>query len=103
MNAPKFTPGPWVHERLNSGSRELVVKATQEGLNGNTVVATRIPGPEAPANAHLIAAAPDMHKALVAAGHALRSYQFGNAATDLAREIADACEAAVAKAEGRQT
>jgi hypothetical protein len=34
-------------------------------------------------------------RALMGAAHALRSYQFGNAATDLAAEAADACEKAL--------
>jgi hypothetical protein len=35
---------------------------------------------------------------LAAAGQALRSYQYGNASTELAEEIADAVDAAIAKA-----
>lgn len=42
----------------------------------------------------------EMLAALISAAHALRSYQYGNAATDLAREIADAADAAIAKAKG---
>lgn len=37
-------------------------------------------------------------KVLKAAADALRSYQHGNAATELAREVADACDAALADA-----
>lgn len=37
-----------------------------------------------------------MKTALYAASHALRSYEHGNAAGDLAREVADACDAAIA-------
>jgi hypothetical protein len=36
-------------------------------------------------------------KATTAAVHALRSYQHGNTATDLAEGVADSCEAAIAK------
>lgn len=47
---------------------------------------------------------PDAHADLLAvceaAEHALRSYQYGNSATDLAREIADQVAAAIAKARG---
>jgi hypothetical protein len=55
-------------------------------------------GREFHANAHLIAAAPEMLKALYAAIHALRSYQYGNSATDLARECADHCDEVYRKA-----
>jgi hypothetical protein len=34
-------------------------------------------------------------KTLIAAGHALRSYEFGNASPDLARDIAAHCETLV--------
>ena len=34
-------------------------------------------------------------RALEAAKHALRSYQYGNAATDLAKHVADECEDAL--------
>lgn len=37
-----------------------------------------------------------LRQALIGALHALRSYQHGNASTELAEEIADACEAALA-------
>lgn len=47
------------------------------------------------------AAADDMLAALKGASHALRSYQYGNASTELAASIADRCDAAIAKAEGR--
>lgn len=36
-------------------------------------------------------------KTLIAAAHALRSYEFGNASPDLARSIADKCEALTGK------
>lgn len=53
------------------------------------------------ARAHVLAAAPDVLKALRAASHALMSYYYGNAAKDLAKEIALECERAIAIAEGR--
>ncbi|WP_340519816.1 hypothetical protein [Cupriavidus necator] len=48
----------------------------------------------------LLAASPadqleDARKLLTAASHALRSYQYGNAATDLAESIADRIDAAM--------
>ena len=36
-----------------------------------------------------------LEKLLVSAAHALRSYQYGNSATDLAEEVADALDAAL--------
>lgn len=56
---------------------------------------------EAVANAHLIAAAPEIYKALDAAKNALRSYQYGNASPELAEAIADMADKALAKAGGR--
>lgn len=41
----------------------------------------------------------DLVQVLWAARDALRSYQYGNSATDLAKGIADACDAALAKVE----
>jgi hypothetical protein len=35
---------------------------------------------------------PEIVTVLTAASHALRSYQYGNSATDLAKEIADKCD-----------
>ncbi len=40
----------------------------------------------------------DLYAALTAAVHALRSYQYGNASTELAETIADSCDAVLAKA-----
>jgi hypothetical protein len=53
------------------------------------------------ADARLIAAAPELLRAVHAAFHALKSYQYGNAAPDLAATCADECERAIARAEGR--
>lgn len=44
----------------------------------------------------------DLVGVLLAAAHALRSYQYGNGAPDLAASTADACDAALARA-GRPT
>lgn len=56
------------------------------------------------ANAALIVRAVNSFDELVgmlkAATHALRSYQFGNGAPDLAESTADACEKLIAKAKG---
>ncbi|MFG1481043.1 hypothetical protein V5F53_20685 [Xanthobacter sp. V4C-4] len=44
----------------------------------------------------LEAMATALEKATRGAGHALRSYQYGNASTELAEAIANECEAALA-------
>lgn len=49
----------------------------------------------------LHAAAAELLKACWAAYHALRSYQYGNAAADLAQYVADDCLKAIDKAEER--
>jgi len=46
----------------------------------------------------LILASPDMLKALLAARQALKSYQYGNASTELAEEIGGMCDEALRKA-----
>jgi hypothetical protein len=48
----------------------------------------------------LMEATPEILKALEAASHALRSYQFGNAATELAKECADHCDDILRKVRG---
>ena len=52
--------------------------------------------------ATVMSLAPDMLRILRAASHGFRSYEFGNAATELAKGMADAIDALVARAEGRQ-
>ena len=54
-----------------------------------------------PENMSAIEAVPELYSALLAAALALRSYQHGNASPELAEEIADAAEAALAKANRR--
>ena len=56
---------------------------------------------QALADAHLIAAAPDLLKILKAATDALRSYQYGNCSSALAEGIADMAEAIIKKVEVR--
>jgi hypothetical protein len=92
MNAR--TPGPWTVER-----------DTQVGLHtiwgdGNIILVARTCfAPSSVPNASLIAAAPDLLLALQAAAHALRSYQYGNGAPDLAADIAAHAEAVIAQVE----
>jgi hypothetical protein len=119
MSETKFTPGPWTLETVPiNGGRGCCHKIgpfPSLGVYDEThacVYADGIRigiedrggvskvGDELAANARLIAAAPELCKALEAAVHALRSYQFGNASTELAELVANTCDAALAKARG---
>jgi hypothetical protein len=96
------TPGPWVW-RWKSGSLHQV--GTDRPF-GATVLAPSyeydrgVENEVSEADAALIAAAPDLLKAVRGAYHALKTYQYGNASTELAEEIANFCAAAIAKATG---
>lgn len=108
MAAPKFTPGPWTIEEPMGADNPWIVEAGKAVHEWRCLAIVpcdadddEVPRLEAEANARLIAAAPDLYRLLTAAKHALRSYQYGNAATDLAKDIADDAEKLIAKAEGR--
>lgn len=102
------TPGPWLAH--HSGEHSYVTASVPPRLHANTVIVCvgfldDFPGQYAgrdanAANAHLIAAAPDLLRMCEAASKALRSYQYGNSAPALAEEIADTVDAAIAKAKG---
>ncbi len=89
-----FTPGPWAIEPLIVGSKEFVVVAVDPAANGSTVIATRICGPDAEANACLVAAAPSMLAALKQSAKWLRGWA-------TAEPYLSEIEAAIAKAEGK--
>ncbi len=95
MTAPKFTPGPWRYDEESSGilSKHSVAPGSREVAAVNPALADQVTG----ANARLIAAAPELYEALAACEHALRSYQYGNGAPDLAEEVANKASAALAK------
>lgn len=59
------------------------------------------PNEEQVANVRLMSLSLDMLKILQAASHGFRSYQYGNASTKLAAEMADLIDTLIAKAEGR--
>jgi hypothetical protein len=89
------TPGPWsvfddeiVADRTD---RHVCTVDLEDGIHPS----------EWQANQRLIAAAPELLLVARAAFHALKSYQYGNVAPDLAAECCDAIAAALAKAEGR--
>lgn len=96
-----FTKGPWHIVPYGDGN-SLVICTEPDGNWRICFLAT--PGDSSGAwdtiksDARLIAAAPEMFEALVAAAHALRSYQYGNASTELAKSIADNCDAALLRA-----
>lgn len=108
----KWTPGPWMVVPARDGDdvniaaphppgREHLTSAHPGGFAVACVWALwGCDGGQAVtvANAHLIAAAPEMAKLLQAASHALRSYQYGNSATELAQGCADQIDALLAKA-----
>jgi hypothetical protein len=103
--ATTHTPGPW--RALGNDDRHELSPAPIRTLD-DVAIAEAFQTSETPdgyaemdANARLIAAAPDLLAAVVAASHALKSYAYGNSATDLAESIAKSCDEAIAKAEGR--
>jgi hypothetical protein len=98
------TPGPWGYD---ADSREVFADTDQHGcgwialISGNDTNNKPTPEPERLANAHLIAAAPDLLTALRALmaldvkGHALSDrLQF----SDSGRALLDQCRAAIARA-----
>ena len=93
------TPGPWhvdehAKHEITTEKGPFWVAHVNYHLEMNGELAKK----EVEANARLISAAPDLLAVCQAARQALRSYQYGNGSPDLAVEIADACEAAIAKA-----
>jgi hypothetical protein len=98
-----MTDAPDWEWHVSSLTPILVVEArsADEVIN---IANFRIPGesllrsPEgelAIARAQLGASAPQLARVLVAAFHALRSYQYGNGSPELAEEVADASQAAL--------
>jgi hypothetical protein len=82
------TPGPWVISQYLDDGRWGVVTSENE-----IIVSVRSgEGQLSEANARLIAHAPEMAAKLQAAIHCMRSYEYGNHAPDLAKEMADSIE-----------
>jgi hypothetical protein len=70
MTDTKFTPGPWVSQPHNDYDKDIYV------LGGDTFIRVDnddVEHDEATANAHLIAAAPDLYEALSSVGDNLLS------------------------------
>lgn len=98
----KHTPGPW---KAQNGMHAAIVWGKGEyALDFMVARCSRaksdIIDETHNANAHLIAAAPELLVACDAAMHALRSYQYGNGSSDLAEATANALEEAISKANG---
>jgi hypothetical protein len=91
----QHTPGPW---RIDSHTEGVYIVNT---IRSEAQPVARTVAPNSVANAHLIAAAPDLLNVAHAASHALKSYEYGNASPELARTCAAALDEAIAKAEGR--
>lgn len=103
-HTPRHTPGPWVvapPDGHTIGPSCVLVCSATTHLQAVAVVTLRTG--ETEANARVIALAPDLLKLAHAAFHALQSYAHGNAAPDLASEVASALEKTIAKAEGTDT
>lgn len=89
------TPGPWYAEEPAGGysairyGAGLVFSVAHPAVEfGDPPMSDETKN----ANLALAADAPDLLKSLKSAVLALRSYQYGNSSTELAKEIADACE-----------
>lgn len=109
MNTTPFTKGPWTicWQTYNGRRTNFHITASPYGSvrplarTDWKIEWSEVEGDELVANANLMGAAPELYTALQAASHALKSYQHGNTATDLAADVAAFADAALAKAEGR--
>ena len=65
-NETQFTRGPWCMQYGKDvfGNREWIVRAGPDGIGITTLTYLPRPGVEQEFNAHLIAAAPELYKAL---------------------------------------
>lgn len=89
--APMPTPGPWAIAEWPDAKGKFIIRT--DAPDAKPFVAALVPFPSGLANAHLIAAAPDM---LTAAKAVIARWESG----DLAAAVRDLA-AAIAKAEGR--
>lgn len=98
MTESKFTPGPW---RFARGKLPRIMTSDSVCIAGVHKIGRLTNSYDEAvlvANGTLLAAAPELFKLLTAAALALRSYQYGNAATDLAKEVADAADELLGRA-----
>jgi hypothetical protein len=99
----QHTPGPWT--RIAGERFKHDHSAGVRAPDGNYIACALDRNrydkdEEVEANARLIAAAPEMLRLLTAASHALRSYQYGNSATDPAKDVADLIDAVLVTVRG---
>jgi hypothetical protein len=88
--AEQFTPGPWeIESRVGSGKNDYAVSPA---IGNDGFVCALTHGPDAQANARLIAAAPDLYSALDAVNEEIL----------LDGHLQELVEAALAKARGEQ-
>lgn len=97
MTDTKFTPGPW--EVKEEGEKWLWVGPASWVKRICRVVLYNGTEREDKANAHLIAAAPDLYDALERAEYMLRQYGMR---PEFYREVASEARSALAKARGEQ-
>jgi len=102
MSEAKFTKGPWNQESTGDGKRICIGLGMFDGPNGYDVAevysddVTEETCVEAQANAHLIAAAPELYEAL----DGLIGVTDRPSAPDYVRDAIRAAHAALAKARG---
>lgn len=96
----QHTPGPW--DVTHYDNRVFVEPRGRSGMDEYICEVGLPSGDRVYEDARLIAAAPELLAACEAAYRALRSYQYGNSATDLAKETADDISAAIEKARGTE-
>ena len=92
MSAPQFTPGPWYGDGRED--KALLLVYTERGRD---ICFVPEDGAEDQANAHLIAAAPDLYEALDQI-----LWSFGSDIRDYDADLHTLAYAALAKARGEQ-
>lgn len=97
-NEAQHTPGPWMVTERNTGERSALLVSKDDCMNFGAIaeVYPWNPGGDPQANAHLIAAAPDLYEAL----HEILNYIGGADGPLLDSYVMDRAEAALAKARG---
>jgi len=101
MSKPAFTPGPW---SLSEKYHSVNVRAVDGPYVADCNASAAIGWETKQANAHLIAAAPDMYEALRTTSANIRSLGPAGALDDVPmpyREWLEVVEDALSKAEGR--
>ena len=99
--APQFTPGPWRAKKASQSSPNIL---DIEG-DGNLLAFTSASCDQSPANARLIAAAPEMFEALgdiLSAAEQINDATYGDEDWDELRKARSRSRAALAKARGEQ-